>query len=225
MSMRDPPIFPGNPPPGVTHAANNDGALDDADPEALDDDDGLEDESEMVVDAQPLLGDGLGLPPTTLVNAPPPPPPIPPLPPHFHHANSFSYVASHPPQPITYLGSQVGVAEAVPPPPPPPPPPVHPRAPGHEGLGDDDMDLASLTIGLGAAGTAAAAPDIEYAVTVPAAGSSSTVTGIGASRWAEGQQGPQGQQSQTTSPASTAPAGQGSQAQAPQGGGSSSSSG
>lgn len=98
LSMRggpptDMPIFPGTvtPPPGVPHLHNTDGAFDEGEADVVDDDDGLEDGSEMVIDTQPLLNNhatGLGLnPPPTGAIAPPPIAPQTP----------FSYVAGHPP--------------------------------------------------------------------------------------------------------------------------------
>lgn len=96
--MRVPPPPPGE--PGLPHTSQDlngvaildpatphvhaDGAFDDGDPDVVDDDDGLEDGSEMIIDTQPLLHAGAGAPPAPFVSNPvhppvPPPHAFPPL--------------------------------------------------------------------------------------------------------------------------------------------------
>lgn len=72
------PVFAGAPNavPGPLH--HGDGAFEDADPDVVDDDDGLEDGSEMAIDAQPLLGPPHSLGTESHVSAAPPVPPPPP---------------------------------------------------------------------------------------------------------------------------------------------------
>jgi len=90
--MRVPPPPPGE--PGLPHTGQDlngvaildpatphvhaDGAFDDADPDVVDDDDGLEDGSEMIIDTQPLLQVGPGTPPVPFVSNPVQPPVPPP---------------------------------------------------------------------------------------------------------------------------------------------------
>ncbi|KAK4235636.1 hypothetical protein C8A03DRAFT_36510 [Achaetomium macrosporum] len=80
-----------------------DGGFDDGEADAIDDDDGLEDGSEMVIDTQPLLNNnhntGLNLNPGGLGTIPLPPP-APQIPQHdgtVTPTNPFHYVAGHPP--------------------------------------------------------------------------------------------------------------------------------
>ncbi|KAK3937705.1 SCF E3 ubiquitin ligase complex F-box protein grrA [Diplogelasinospora grovesii] len=96
-----------NVPAGAVHVHNADSTFDDGEPDAVDDDDGLEDGSEMVIDTQPLLNHqavGLGVS-TAGTGAGQIPPPPPPPPPHAQPANGFAfgYVGGHPP----YVPQQV----------------------------------------------------------------------------------------------------------------------
>lgn len=87
-------VFAGahNAAPGNHGQTHGDGAFDDAEPDVVDDDEGLEDGSEMAIDTQPLLGSaaapGLAASGPNLAAPPiPPPPPQPPFlpgPPYQH---------------------------------------------------------------------------------------------------------------------------------------------
>ncbi|KAK0727581.1 hypothetical protein B0T26DRAFT_638275 [Lasiosphaeria miniovina] len=98
-----------NPPPVPPHLHNVDNGFDDGEVDGVDDDDGLEDGSEMVIDTQPLLNPhtaGLGIPPGA-PRAIPIPPPIPTLPSQIQPSisNPFGYVGGHPPyvpQPVRF---------------------------------------------------------------------------------------------------------------------------
>ncbi|KAL2263517.1 hypothetical protein VTK26DRAFT_6418 [Humicola hyalothermophila] len=163
LSMRaDRSLFPENPVTGSPQGTNHTG-LDDADPEGPEDLDGLEDESEMIVDALPLLNGhntGLGLPPGNI----PPPPPIPLLASQTQGTNNPGDAAGHPPFNPHEAVHEDGQAEAAPLMPPLPP---HQHAPvpahGQDGSVDVEMNLMNLTIGAGTGGSASPAPDIQYA--------------------------------------------------------------
>lgn len=100
-----PGLLPNGPPPPPGGSALADGNFDDGEPDVIDDDDGLEDGSEMAIDTQPLVGPGpapaasgpnLGAPPV------PPPPPQMPFPPVAHHPQNESSAVSgngHLPEP------------------------------------------------------------------------------------------------------------------------------
>ncbi|KAL2022404.1 hypothetical protein VTK56DRAFT_5471 [Thermocarpiscus australiensis] len=154
ISMRggpptDIPIFQGaaTPPPGVPHLQNPDGGFDEAEVDAVDDDDGLEDGSEMVIDTQPLLHNHtaiLGVAPTA-VDGIPPAPPVPPIATHAEpvNTNPFGYVGGHDP----YVPEQILLHGT--------------GAPAHQG-GSNDTDIslvvAANTDGLGGATSSSHSP-------------------------------------------------------------------
>lgn len=109
---RHTPVF--TPLPNIPHLHNTDGTFDDVEADAGDDDDGLDDGTEMVIDTQPLLNHNVGV--QTGGDMVPPPPPPPPTQPT--NANPFGYVGGHPP----YVPQQVqfhnGLALLQPNPPP-----------------------------------------------------------------------------------------------------------
>jgi F-box and leucine-rich repeat protein GRR1 len=78
---------PNAPPPSHTHH-HGDGAFDDAEPDVVDDDDGLEDGSEMAVDTQPLMGP---LPVLATDGQASATPPVPPPPPQLPFLSAPSY--------------------------------------------------------------------------------------------------------------------------------------
>jgi F-box and leucine-rich repeat protein GRR1 len=100
------PVLPnGTPPAGPAHG---DATFDDGEPDVVDDDDGLEDGSEMAIDTQPLLGPLPPLANGAHVGAPPVPPPPPQIP--------FPPVASHPQSasPQGLFDGQAGIPPAPP---------------------------------------------------------------------------------------------------------------
>lgn len=107
-----PGLLPNGPAPPQGGPGVADANFDDGEPDVIDDDDGLEDGSEMAVDAQPLLGPGpppaasganLGAPPV------PPPPPQIPFPPVAHHPQDDSNTTpgdGHLPEPAVDLSTR-----------------------------------------------------------------------------------------------------------------------
>ncbi|KAK3326143.1 hypothetical protein B0H66DRAFT_147851 [Apodospora peruviana] len=94
-----------NPLPNVAHLHNPaDSGFDDIEADGGDDDDGIDDGTEMVIDTQPLLNHGPG----AAAGLIPPPPPPPPAPAQHINANPFGYVGGHPP----YVPHQVQFHEA-----------------------------------------------------------------------------------------------------------------
>ncbi|KAK0652782.1 hypothetical protein B0T16DRAFT_505470 [Cercophora newfieldiana] len=97
-------------PAAVPHVHNVDGAFDDTEADAVDDEDVLEDGTEMIIDTQPLLQNGQGASTAPLGGNPvypavPPHLSIPPLLAQVQsmNPNMFSYVGGHPP----YVPQQV----------------------------------------------------------------------------------------------------------------------
>ncbi|KAK0720259.1 hypothetical protein B0H67DRAFT_483629 [Lasiosphaeris hirsuta] len=116
-----PPDLPTTLPSGVAHVHNPDSAFEDGEPDAVDDDDALEDGSEMVIDTQPLLGHHDASP--TVRPAPLGGNSVPQLPPISTQVptnpNPFGYVTGHPPYvPITFarrttISNSPGGADAM----------------------------------------------------------------------------------------------------------------
>ncbi|KAK4096932.1 RNI-like protein [Parathielavia hyrcaniae] len=103
IPVLEPPIFPATavPPPPLPAMQTIGAGFDDGEPDTMDDEDILDDGSEMVIDVQPLLNHqnaALPFDPATLANMPRHPGrPVSP-------DNPFAYVAGHPPYvPITFL--------------------------------------------------------------------------------------------------------------------------
>ena len=137
-------------PPGpnavpVPHPHNQGGAaFDDAEPDVVDDDDGLEDGSEMAIDTQPILAPHPGLGIEGQVSAAPPVPPPPPQlsfqsSPNYQHVGGSQFSSRH---------DQLGFASAVP-----------PRVLGpDEEDGDDAMYTTPIVPSTSGASTAALGP-------------------------------------------------------------------
>jgi len=157
------PVFPGHrrpemdaanfpPLPGASvpandgeHPSNADGNFDDAEAEPIDDDDGLDDGSEMIIDTQPLLGPnnfaGAG---TTGNNQIPPPPPT-------HHPMVGGVfvppVPGFPPPNVHFPDDIEAYTQYIPP---------APASPETDDGGDDAMDVSP--VGSAAAASASTAP-------------------------------------------------------------------
>ncbi|KAK0636110.1 hypothetical protein B0T17DRAFT_484632 [Bombardia bombarda] len=108
-------------PTGLPQVTNPDGGFDDGDADVADDDYGLDDGSEMIIDTQPLLphhNTGLGAPAGALGGEPlPPPPPPPPPPTHTVNGDPFGYVGGHPPyvpQHVQFLDDPMVSAQTIP---------------------------------------------------------------------------------------------------------------
>lgn len=129
----------------LPHTHNQgDGAFDDGEPDVVDDDDGLEDGSEMAIDTQPLLGPLPGLGTGGHVPAappvPPPPPQLPFLSAHTHQHTGLTQLGSGHSQP-SLTGAMI------------------PRILGpEEEDGDDAMDTSPLVASTSDASIAALGP-------------------------------------------------------------------
>lgn len=115
--------------PAAPHLHNPGAGFDDVEADVGDDEDGLDDGTEMVIDTQPLLTHTVGAQAGN--DAVPPPPPPPPAPTQGTTANPFGYVGGHPP----YVPQQVQFHNGLP----ILPPNAQPQSQVHED-DDDDMD-------------------------------------------------------------------------------------
>jgi F-box and leucine-rich repeat protein GRR1 len=151
------------------HAHNADGAFDDAEPDAVDDEDVLGDGSEMIIDTQPLLQNVQGASTAPLggnpvfTAAPPHPQPV------SAQAQSmapmFNYVGGHPP----YVPQQVRFDESS---------TASSQANGSPGVGGSDpMELSSPYPS--ASGSASAGPANSSSHAHPNGGSQAPVNGTG----------------------------------------------
>ncbi|GAB1314755.1 SCF ubiquitin ligase complex subunit [Madurella fahalii] len=165
------PLFhPAAPHPGIPHLHTTDGAFDETEADAVDDDDGLEDGSEMVIDTQPLLdnhGNSLGVFPIEGLDTAPQPPPVLPIHSHAHHPvnnNPFGYVGGHPPYVPQQILPQDGSTGFN-----PPTPPSHDVPTGQEGGGNDmnvNPAVTASTASLAAAETLPHPPVVYEALGV-----------------------------------------------------------
>jgi len=140
LPQRHTPVF--TPLPNIPHLHNADGTFDDVEADAGDDEDGLDDGTEMVIDTQPLLNHNVGVQ-TGGDMVPPPPPPAPTQP---TNENPFGYVGGHPP----YVPQQVQFHNGLALLPPNPPPHVD----VHQ---DEDDDMEFIMVGSANAGASTAA--------------------------------------------------------------------
>ncbi|KAM7187678.1 SCF E3 ubiquitin ligase complex F-box protein grrA [Naviculisporaceae sp. PSN 640] len=136
--------------PAAPHLHNPVGGFDDVEADAGDDEDGLDDGTEMAIDTQPLLGTQTG-------NAMVPPPP-PPAPPQGMTANPFGYVGGHPP----YVPQQVQFHNGL--------PILQSNTPGQIQVPEDDDDEMDEFILLGPSNGGASTATL---------GSSNTIVGPG----------------------------------------------
>ncbi|KAK3328076.1 hypothetical protein B0T19DRAFT_182611 [Cercophora scortea] len=168
-----------NPAPGAGHVHHPDGGFDEGEPDGADDDDGLEDGSEMVIDtqSQPLLLahrlPGLGV----AMGGPIPPPPPPPPPPARGNSDPFGYVGGHPPYvplQVRFQNNQIVLAEDG--------SPVH--GDSDEDYGNDDMELGPSGPSNGGPSTAGQNGPFFHELAVNArqtSGAEASLAGVGAS--------------------------------------------
>ncbi|KAM7210380.1 SCF E3 ubiquitin ligase complex F-box protein grrA [Rhypophila decipiens] len=165
---RHAPIF-NHGPPTVSHLHNPDGGFDNVDADAADDDDGLDDGTEMVIDTndmQPLLNHNAGVQIGNDMVPPPPPPP----PPHGMTANPFGYVGGHHP----YVPQQVQFHNGL---------PIHQSSvPPHVEVqeDDDDDDMEEFII-LGPANGGASTATLSSSNTIVPPGTTTSASTAGPS--------------------------------------------
>ncbi|KAK4446814.1 SCF E3 ubiquitin ligase complex F-box protein grrA [Podospora aff. communis PSN243] len=155
----------------AAHAHNADGTFDDAEPDAVDDEDVLEDGSEMIIDTQPLLQNGQGASTAPLGGNPiftAAPPHLQPLSAQAQSMTPmFNYVGGHPP----YIPQQVRLDE---------PSTASGQANGTTGVGGSDrMEISSPYSS--ASNSASAGPANSSSHARPNGGGQGPVNGTSAS--------------------------------------------
>lgn len=150
---RHAPIFNSVPNAPHPHLHNPGGGFDDVEADAGDDEDGLDDGTEMVIDTQPLLNHNVGVQTGNDMAPPPPPPPT-----QGMTADPFAYVGGH----LPYVPQQVQFHNGL--------PILPPIAQPQGGIHDDDDDDMEEFILLGPANGSASTATLSSSNTVVAPG-------------------------------------------------------